>query len=78
MGVEAINNELNRLYIADKEKYKEECDMWKSKGYKIYRDNKGRHKVVEPPKQNDSPYTTDINDVFGGIFGQIFGGVPSK
>ena len=67
MSIDAINNELNKLYITDRDKYKEECDLWKSKGYKIYRDNKGRHKVVEPPKKVDQK--TDILDVFNEMFG---------
>lgn len=73
MGTEAIVLELNKYYMCDKSKYQEECDYWKSRGYKIYRDSKGRHKVVEPPKQNN----TDINNVFGDVFGDIFGQVFS-
>jgi len=71
MGVDAIVLELNRLYICDKDKYKTECDDWKSKGYRIFRDNKGRHKVIEPPK-NESPVTPltdqEVKDFFGTIF----------
>lgn len=75
MGVEAIVLELNKLYICDKDKYKTECDYWKSKGYRIYRDGKGRHKVVEPPK-DDTPRTPlsteELKDLFGDIFGDVF------
>lgn len=67
MGTEAIVLELNRYYMCDKSKYQEECDYWKSRGYKIYRDSKGRHKVVEPPKKVDQK--TDILDVFNEMFG---------
>ena len=67
MSIDAINNELNKLYITDRDKYKDECDLWKSKGYKIYRDNKGRHKVVKPPKKVDQK--ADIVDVFNEMFG---------
>lgn len=73
MGINEIVLELNRLFITNPDKYKEECDYWKSKNYKIYRDNKGRHKVVEPVKAQD----TTINEAFGGIFNQIFNGKPS-
>ena len=75
MGIEAIELELNRLYIVDKDKYKAECDDWKSKGYKIYRDSKGRHRVYEPPK-NDTPKprvgTKELKELFGDIFGDAF------
>ena len=74
MGTNEIVLELNRLFITDKDKYKEECDYWKARSYKIYRDTKGRHKVIEPSK----PQETDINEAFGGIFGEIFSGKSSK
>lgn len=75
MGVDAIVLELNRLYICDKDKYKTECDDWKSKGYRIFRDNKGRHKVIEPPKNNTSkPHVEakELKELFGDIFGNVF------
>lgn len=72
MTNEVIERELNRLYIVDSVKYKEECDDWKSKSYKIYRDTKGRHKVVEPTKDNSSAI---YGNTFGNIFGNIFGGM---
>lgn len=73
MAKEVIERELNRLYITDKDKYKEECDDWKSKGYKIYRDTKGRHMIVEPVKEQDD-YSAIYGKEFGDIFGNIFGG----
>lgn len=73
MAKEVIEQELNRLYITDKDKYKEECDDWKSKGYKIYRDTKGRHMIVEPVKDQDD-YSAIYGKEFGDIFGNIFGG----
>ena len=72
MTNEVIERELNRLYIVDSVKYKEECDDWKSKGYKIYRDTKGRHKVIEPIKDNSS---ATYGNTFGNIFDNIFGGM---
>lgn len=73
MAIDIIERELNRLYATDLGKYKEECDDWKSKGYKIYRDTKGRHKVVEPIKKQamDKIYNatgSDFGDIFNGIF----------
>ena len=75
MGTEAIVLELNRYYMCDKSKYQEECDYWKSRGYKIYRDSKGRHKVVEPPKQDDK---SNIYNGYPDIFKDIFGSGLSK
>lgn len=73
MAKDVIERELNRLYITDKSKYKEECDDWKSKGYKIYRDTKGRHMIIEPTKEQDD-YSAIYGKEFGDIFGNIFGG----
>ena len=73
MAKEIIERELNRLYITDKDKYKEECDDWKSKGQKIYRDTKGRHMIVEPVKEQDD-YSAMYGKEFGDIFGNIFRG----
>ena len=67
MARDVIEQELNRLYATDSTKYKEECDSWKSKGYKIYRDSKGRHKIVEPIKKQDK-YEQFFTDIFGDIF----------
>lgn len=71
MGVDSIIIQLNRLYIIDKDKYKEECEYWKSKDYKIFRDNKGRHKIIEPQKKVDqkTQIIDSLNEIFGGAFG---------
>lgn len=71
MGVDNIIIQLNRLYIIDKDKYKEECEYWKSKDYKIFRDNKGRHKIIEPQKKVDqkTQIIDSLNEIFGGAFG---------
>lgn len=70
MSVDSIILQLNKLYITDKDKYKEECEYWKSKDYKIYRDNKGRHKIIEPQKRVDrkTQIIDSLNDIFGGTF----------
>lgn len=77
MGTETIVIELNKWYASDHEKYKKECDYWKSKGYKIYRDNRGRHKVIEPQKEKTPLYPPEFKDLFGDIFGNIFGGTKT-
>ena len=71
MGVDAIVLELNRLYICDKDKYKTECDDWKSKGYRIFRDNKGRHKIITPTdqKSNKDEVMDKIYEAIGFKFG---------
>lgn len=68
--VEVIVNELDRLYEFEINKYVNECNDLKRMGYKIYRNNEGRHKVIEP--QNNF-VDNDIYNAFGGIFGEIFG-----
>lgn len=73
MGVDVIIEELNRLYQYDMDKYLSECSDLKGFGYKIYRNSNGKHKIVAPIKDNDVK-TVDINQVFGGIFGDIFKG----
>lgn len=71
MSVDSIILQLNRLYTTDKDKYREECEYWKSKDYKIYRDNKGRHKIIEPQKKVDqkTQIIDSLNEIFGGAFG---------
>lgn len=75
MSTVHIIDELNRLYKSDMNRYMSEVNYWKNQGYRVYRDNNGVHKVIEPPrfykKSNDSEiYKT----LFGGIFGDIFKG----
>ena len=74
MGADTIAENLDRLYKYEMDKYVGELDFWKSKGYKVYRNSDGIHKVVEPPKKQEDYYGTDLNTAFGGIFNQIFNG----
>lgn len=77
MGVQTIIDELNRLYAFDIDKYLKECDDLKRMGYKIYRNDSGQHKVVEPqrgvPKYN--PYGRPVDNPLKDLFGDIFGGL---
>ena len=66
--------ELDRLYEFEIDKYVEECNQLKRIGYKIYRNDDGKHKVVEPARPNDMFGDNDIYNAFGGIFGNIFRG----
>ena len=70
----SIKEELDRLYKYDINKYLSEVNYWKSKRYKIYRNDSGEHKVVEPIKYCKEGVPVDIDEAFGGIFGQIFRG----
>ena len=71
--VEVIVSELDRLYEFEIDKYVNECNDLKRMGYKIYRNNEGRHKVIEPQKMSSNFGNNDIFNAFGGIFGEIFG-----
>ena len=79
INIETITNELDRLYEFEIEKYISECDDLKKMGYKIYRNPAGKHKVVAPQSQANrydsyGQPINDLNTMFGGIFGDIFGG----
>lgn len=80
MGTDTIAEELDRLYEFEMDKYVTECDHWKKMGYKIYRNTKGQHKVVEPlkVKQMYNPNGTanaDFVNMFAGTpFADFFGG----
>ncbi len=75
MNVQAIEEELNRLYQYEIDKYVNECNIFKKAGFRIYRNSKGIHKVVPPAKKTKEPFNkVDFNEAFGGIFGDIFGG----
>lgn len=59
--------ELNALYyLNDNNKYQAKLDEIKYMGFKVYRNSSGLHKI----KQSENY----INEVFGGIFGEIFRG----
>lgn len=72
-NTDTIAEELNRLYEFEMDKYINECNIFKGAGFRIFRNSEGKHKVVAPqkaePLKND-----DIYKVFGGVFGDIFGG----
>ena len=72
---EILEQELNRLYKTDAEEYKKDCDFWKNKGYKIYRNSDGIHKVVI---NSNATTKSAMKDIFGGTFedtfNSIFGG----
>lgn len=72
MNIDAIVAELDRLYEFDITKYVDECNHWKRCGYRVLRNSEGKHKIVPP--QTASGQSVDINEAFGGIFGQIFNG----
>ena len=77
MGTDTIVQELNRLYEFEMDKYITECEHWKKMGYKIFRNSKGKHKVVEPPKVDhkyDIHGRPDVSKMFAGTpFEDIFG-----
>ena len=67
-NIKAIEDELNRLYEYEIDKYLDECNVLKKMGFKIYRNSDGIHKVVKPVKNSD------VRDFINGIFGtNIFG-----
>ena len=76
MNIEVITTELNRLYTVDKTKYDKEVTDFKAMGFKIYRNDAGKHKVVEPVRQKNDIYSQMgmYGDVFKDIFGGVFGG----
>lgn len=70
-----IVQELDRLYEFDSEKYVSECKELKKIGYRIYRNEVGKHAVIEPTRPADAYGDNDIYNAFGGIFGDIFGDI---
>ena len=72
MAVDVIVAELNKLYTTDKVKYDKEVNDFKALGYKIYRNDEGQHKVIEPERKKKSLFGNEAMDsLFGGIFGGI-------
>ena len=59
--IEDIQNDLNRLYWTDPDRYKERLETIKGVGYKVFRNSAGQHKVQ-----------ADMSTAFGGIFNNIF------
>lgn len=76
MNIEVIIAEFDRLYVENLSKYNQEVSDFKAMGYKIYRNDAGKHKVVEPVRQNNDIYSQMgmYGDVFKDIFGGVFGG----
>ena len=56
--------ELNNLYFTDPQSYLRRLDNIKAAGYKVLRNSAGQHKVQG----------IAIEDLFGGMFGDYFGG----
>lgn len=76
MDIEVIIAELNKLYKTDATKYDKEVADFKAMGFKIYRNDDGLHKVVEPVRKQNDIYSQMgmYGDVFKDIFGGVFGG----
>lgn len=73
MGVEVVVDELNRLYEFDIDKYVNECNDLKRMGYRIYRNEAGKHKVIAPQKIVDKQkeMRDSLNKIFGGVFSDL-------
>ena len=75
VNTEVIVKELDRLYEFEINKYVAECDDLKRMGYKIYRNDAGKHKVVAPASQQlkdkVNPYFAgnDLASFMNGLFG---------
>lgn len=73
MNVQAIEEELNRLYQYEIDKYANECNIFKKAGFKIYRNSEGIHKVIPPVKKTEEPFNNvNFND-FWWYIGKYFG-----
>jgi hypothetical protein len=71
---EILEQELNKLYKTNPEEYKKDCDFWKAKGYKIFRNSKGEHRVKIDTRNATSAAMKDLfgnnlTDVLGDMFG---------
>ena len=64
--IEDIAKRLNKLYIENPDGYQEHLTMVKGLGYRVFRNSTGKHKLEINPNH--------LNEAFGGIFGDIFGG----
>ena len=63
MPTEDLVKELDKLYFTDPERYLQRLQHIKNSGYKVLRNAAGKHKVE-----------VNMNQIFGGIFGDIFKG----
>lgn len=70
-----IEEELDRLYKFDMDKYISECNKWKKLGYKIYRNSEGIHKVIVNPQIKEREERDKLKDMLGGDIGNIFGDI---
>ena len=57
---EQIASDLDQKYLSGDKEYLEKVQILKDVGYRIFRNNKGHHKVLR-----NANY---LNEVFGGIF----------
>ena len=63
VNIKTIQDELDRLYEFEIDKYVDECNQLKKMGFKIYRNNDGIHKVVKSVKNSD------VRDFMNNLFG---------
>lgn len=73
-----IEEELNRLYQFEMDKYISECNKWKKLGYKIYRNSEGIHKVVANPQIKEREEREKLKDMLGEDIGNLFGNIFYK
>lgn len=74
MNVQAIEEELNRLYRYEIDKYANECNIFKKAGFRIYRNSEGIHRIIPPAKKTNEPFdNVNFNDYWWYI-GKYFGG----
>ena len=59
-----IIKKLNTLYKKNPDEYLKHIETLKSVGYRVFRNEKGEHKVTY-----NNQY---LNEIFGGIFGGLF------
>ena len=62
--IEDIQNDLNQKYLNQPEEYLKRVETLKGVGYRIFRNNKGQHKV-----EYNNKY---FSEIFGGAFGGLF------
>ena len=59
--IEDLQNDLNKLYFTDPDRYMERLNVIKGIGYKVLRNSQGKHRVQ-----------MDMSTAFGGVFNKIF------